>query len=305
MTDATADESAGEFELQRSLLLRIAYRMLGSLADAEDVVQDAFLRWRGQDAAAIGSPRAFLATVVTRLCLDRLRSARHRREAYVGSWLPEPIVAPFAADEAAKTETAIDAPVALMLALERLSPVERAVFILHDLMDLDLAAVAAAIGRSDGASRQLLARARMHVSEDRRRYPVDPAEGRRVAAAFFQAISTGQVEPLRALLAEAATLTSDGGGKVAASLNVIRGADRVFRFYEGVAAKWPRQVVAWSGIVAINGQPGFVSRDSDGILQTVALDVEAGLIAAIYVVRNPDKLARAAGLAVHPPLRTP
>lgn len=299
MTEAMAGGSAGEFERQRSLLLGIAYRMLGSFADAEDVVQDAFLRWRGQGAAAIESPRAFLATVVTRLCLDRLRSARHRREAYVGAWLPEPIVAPFAADEAAKTETAIDAPVALMLALERLSPLERAVFILHDLMDLELPAVAAAIGRSDGACRQLLARARMHVSEDRRRFPVEPAEGRRVAAAFFEAISTGKVEPLRALLAEAATLTSDGGGKVAASLNVIRGADRVFRFYEGVAAKWPRQVVAWSGIVAINGQPGFVSRDSDGIVQSVSLDVREGRIAAIYVVRNPDKLAKASVFAVN------
>jgi RNA polymerase sigma-70 factor (ECF subfamily) len=300
MTDATADELAGAFERQRSLLLGIAYRMLGSFADAEDVVQDAFLRWRGQGAAAIENPRAFLATVVTRLCLDRLRSARRRRETYVGSWLPEPIVAPFAADDAVKTETVIDAPVALMLALERLSPLERAVFILHDLIDLELPAVAAAIGRSDGTCRQLLARGRTHVSEDRRRYPVDPVEGRRVAAAFFQAISTGQVEPLRALLAEAATLTSDGGGKVVASLNVIRGGDRVFRFYEGVAAKWPREVLAWSGIVAINGQPGFVSRDSGGIVQTVTLDVRDGRIAAIYVVRNPDKLARAAAFAVQP-----
>ncbi len=295
MTDA----AAREFEQQRPFLTGLAYRMLGSLADAQDIVQDAFLRWHGRAGGSIESPRAFLATVVTRLCLDRLRSARHRRETYVGPWLPEPIIARFGI-EPETPDDRIDAPIALMLALERLSPLERAVFILADLLERDMAEVAAAIERSPAACRQLLARARAHAGEPKRRYEVNPEEGRRIAAAFFEAIRSGEVEPLRLLLAASATLYSDGGGKVAASRNPIEGGERVFRFYEGVAAKWPKTILNWSGIVAVNGLPGFVTLDSDGILQTVALDIEAGRIAAIYVVRNPDKLAAAIPFADRP-----
>ncbi len=288
MTDATADA----FERQRAFLTGLAYRMLGSLADAQDIVQDAFLRWHGRAAGNIESPRAFLATVVTRLCLDRLRSARHRRETYVGPWLPEPIIARFGV-EPETPDDRIDAPVALMLAMERLSPLERAVFILIDLLEHDIAEVAATIERSPAACRQLLFRARAHVGEQKPRYAVDPEEGRRVAAAFFEAIRSGDVAPLSALLTEAAILHTDGGGKVLASLNIIAGSDRVFRFFRGVSAKRPTGPERWSGVVLVNGLPGYVSVDPAGVAQTVSFALAEGRIAAIYVVRNPDKLAAA------------
>ncbi len=291
-----SDAAAREFEQQRPFLTGLAYRMLGSLADAQDIVQDAFLRWHGRATGSIESPRAFLATVVTRLCLDRLRSARHRRETYVGPWLPEPIFERFGI-EPERPDDRIDAPVALMLAMERLSPLERAVFILADLLERDMAEVAAAIERSPAACRQLLGRARAHVGEAKTRFAVEPDEGRRIAEAFFEAIRSGRVEPLSALLAESAILHTDGGGKVLASLNVIQGGDRVFRFFRGVAAKRPSGAECWSGVLLINGLPGYVSIDPAGVPQTVSFAIAAGKITAVYVVRNPDKLTAATPLA--------
>ncbi|WEK49535.1 MAG: sigma-70 family RNA polymerase sigma factor [Candidatus Kaistia colombiensis] len=269
--------------------------MLGSLADAQDIVQDAFLRWHGAAPAGLTSPRAWLGTIVTRLCLDMMKSARARRETYVGQWLPEPVITPLGtADPALAAEERIDAPVALMLAMERLSPLERAVFILHELFDFEFDEIAGAIDRSETACRQLLVRARNHVGDGRRRFEVDTAEAARVASAFFAAIGSGDASSLRDLLAEAAQMHSDGGGKRLATLNVIRGADKISRFFVGIAQKrGPEAFRNWSGPLLVNGLPGYVSADDTGIVQTTALEIDSGRIVAVYIMRNPDKLASA------------
>jgi len=289
------DASAAEFEQHRRFLTGLAYRMLGSLADAQDIVQDAFLRWHGAARASIASPRAWLGTTVTRLCLDRMKSARARRESYVGQWLPEPVIAPLdAADAARATEERIDAPVALMLAMERLSPLERAVFILHELFEFGFDEIAGAIDRSEAACRQLLVRARGHVGEDRPRFAVDADEAARIATAFFAAIGSGDASQLRDLLAETALMQSDGGGKRLAVLEILRGAETISDFFASVAQKQgPEAFRDWSGPLWINGLPGYVSADDSGLPQTTALEIEDGRVVAIYIMRNPDKLAGA------------
>ncbi|MCX5513090.1 RNA polymerase sigma factor SigJ [Kaistia algarum] len=293
-----SEASATEFEQYRPFLTGLAYRMLGSFADAQDIVQDAFLRWYHTSPMDIANRRSWLATVVTRLCLDWLGSARVRREAYVGPWLPDPVVETLPAT--LTPEERIDAPVALMLALERLSPLERAAFVLHDLLDMELPDLADALQRSPPACRQLLVRARSHVGEVKARYPVAPEEGQRVAAAFFEAIRTGNVEPLRDLLAQSAILHNDGGGKVVATLNPIVGGDRIFRFFRGITGKHPEGPRTWSGPLLVSGLPGYVSIDPAGILQTTSFAIEDGRIVAIYIVRNPDKLSGLAGFATLP-----
>lgn len=289
------DASAAEFEQHRRFLTGLAYRMLGSLADAQDIVQDAFLRWHGATRASIASPCAWLGTTVTRLCLDRMKSARARRESYVGQWLPEPVIAPLeAADPTQAAEERIDAPVALMLAMERLSPLERAVFILHELFDFGFDEIADAIDRNEAACRQLLVRARGHVGGAQKRYDVDAAEAARLTTAFFTATNSGDVTGLRSLLADAARLHGDGGGKRPATLNIIYGADKIGRFFMGLAQKPDASpTAAWSGPLRINGMPGFVSLDLFGTIQTTALEIEDGRIVAIYSMRNPDKLTGA------------
>jgi RNA polymerase sigma-70 factor (ECF subfamily) len=220
-----------------------------------------------------------------------MKSARARRENYVGQWLPEPVIAPLETDPALAAEERIDAPVALMLALERLSPLERAVFILHELFDFGFDEIAGAIDRNEAACRQLLVRARGHVGENRRRFEVDADEAARVAAAFFAAIGSGDASQLRDLLAETARMHSDGGGKRLATLKVILGADRISRFFASVALKHgPEAFRDWSGPLRINGLPGYVSADDSGLPQTTALEIEDGRIVAIYIMRNPDKL---------------
>ncbi|MCX5496666.1 sigma-70 family RNA polymerase sigma factor [Kaistia dalseonensis] len=293
------DASAAEFEQHRRFLTGLAYRMLGSFADAQDIVQDAFLRWHQVARADLASPRAWLAQVVTRLCLDVMKAARSQRVDYVGPWLPEPIIETLAAPENTAIDDRIDAPVALMLALERLSPLERAAFILHDVFDMDFAEIAIAIERTEPACRQLLVRARGHIGEARPRYAVDRAEAAHLATAFFDAIRTGDAAVLRDLLAEGARLHSDGGGKVLANLNIIEGEDKVLRFFVGLAGRFGRAAMPWSRPLLINGLPGYVSRDPKGNLQTTALEITDGRITAIYIVRNPDKLeaARAVALA--------
>jgi RNA polymerase sigma-70 factor (ECF subfamily) len=261
----------------RSFLVGLAYRMLGSVAEAEDVVQDAFLRVA--HVTDVQEPRAYLARVVTRLCLDRLKSARARREEYVGTWLPEPVV------EDPAAPIAEDLSIALMMALERLSPLERAAFLLHDVFDMDYGAVAQMLERSEAACRQLAARAREHVREDRPK--ATPADDR-IIAAFGQALVTGDVTTLAALLAEDAVLYTDGGGKRLAALNPIYGRDKIVRFASGRRAKSfvPLAVER----VRINGLPGYLLRMDDG-LETMAFEIAGGVITAIYDVRNPDKLS--------------
>lgn len=275
-------DAAASFDPLRPRLTRIAYRMLGSVADAEDVVQDAFLRWMGADRAAIREPEAFLRRVVTRLCLDQLKSARARRETYVGPWLPEPVV-----EEEAEAD---DVTLPLMLALERLSPLERAAFLLHDVFGVPFDEIAETIGRDAAAARQLASRARTHVRAARPRFDMPKEKGLEIAAAFFHASRSGDMSALRGLLADDVSVYSDGGGKVHAGLRPILGVEDVMKLHGSLArffAKEMSRVERWG---MINGLPGFVTREPGGVLQTTALAIEHGKIVGIYIMRNPDKL---------------
>jgi RNA polymerase sigma-70 factor (ECF subfamily) len=287
---APAERSLVEsFEAHRSALTGLAYRMLGSRAEAEDVVQDAYLRWHTVDPATIEQPRRYLGTVVTRLCLDRMKSAKARHEIYVGQWLPEPLVDEvFDPDPA--DHLAHDLSVALMLVLERLSPLERAAFLLHDVFGLDFAGVAAAVGRGETACRQLAARARGHIEAGRPRFPASKEEGHRLAAAFREAAESGDAQALARLLAEDAVLYTDGGGKRAAAFNPIHGADKILRFIGGVSRKNLALQTMQVRAATVNGLAGFVMREADGSISTMAFECCGGRIAAIYVVRNPEKL---------------
>ncbi|MBL8710244.1 MAG: sigma-70 family RNA polymerase sigma factor [Rhodospirillaceae bacterium] len=267
--------------------MRIAYRMLGSMAAAEDIAQEAFLRWLGTDRDLVREPAAFLTRIVTRLCLDQLKSARVQRETYIGPWLPEPVVLP-----ESELEMDDDLTGTLMLALERLSPLERAAFLLHDVFGLDFDEVASALNRDAAACRQLAARARGHVRAEKPRYQIAAGEGESIAAAFFAASRSGDVSALQAMLADAAIAYTDGGGKRSAALNPIYGADKITRFIAGIAAKEGAAASRFLRYAVIDGLPGFITRERDGLIQTTALEIEAGRITALYVVRNPDKLAR-------------
>lgn len=282
------DPGTEVFEAQRPRLLRLGYRMLGSLAEAEDVVQDAWLRW-SRVGAQVDMPAAYLTRVVSRLCLDRMKSARHRRESYVGAWLPEPLIA-----ESDETP-ADDLTLTLMIALERLSPLERAAFLLHDIFGVAMDDVATTLGRDAAAVRQLAARARRHVRDARPRYPVAQADADRIAQAFFVASRDGDAEALRAMLAEHVVIHSDGGGRVIAFRNPIRGVDRVLRLFAGLARKPAHRPVMLRAL-RIDGLPGYASIDRGGVVQTTALEIVGGRIAAIYIVRNPDKLRHVAGV---------
>ncbi len=279
------DAATAIFEAQRPRLLRLAYRMLGSMSEAEDVVQDAWLRWQRNDRMDIRSPPAFLSRVVTRLCLDAINSARARRETYFGTWLPDPIA------EAPDEPDHDDLTLTLMMALERLSPLERAAFLLHDVFGVALDEVASTLGREPPAVRQLAVRARKHVQEARPRFPVASDEGERIAAAFFDATRLGDVQTLGRLLAKDVVLQSDGGGKVLAFRNPIFGLARVLRLYRGLMRKYGLSPPSSFRPLRIDGLPGYISRERD-VVQTTALDIENGLITRIYITRNPDKLAR-------------
>jgi RNA polymerase sigma-70 factor, ECF subfamily len=283
MTPASSQDAAAVFDPLRPNLVRVAYRMLGSVADAEDVVQDAFLRWLDVDRDAVREPAAYLRRVVTRLCLDRLKSARHERETYVGTWLPEPVV------ESGEDEMD-DVTLPLLMALERLSPLERAAFLLHDVFGLDFEEVAATIGRDPAACRQLASRARAHVRADRPRYPVPRERGFEIAEVFFAASRDGDMQRLRALLAADVTLYADGGGKTPARKTPAIGLDDIMRLFAGFASIYAASRSRLVRYGFINGLPGFITVERGEILQTTALQVENGRIAGIYVVRNPDKL---------------
>lgn len=270
------------FEVNRRHLRGVAYRMLGSLSDADDVVQEAFLRWRTVDVASVAEPRAYLTQVVTRLCLDHLKSARVRRESYVGTWLPEPV-------PAAELDGGEDLSVALLLTLERLSPLERAAFLLHDVFDMDYGQLAATLERTEPACRQLVARAREHVSRDKRRFEPSPAESERVLAAFYAATLSGDAAGLAALLTENATLYADGGGKRLAALKPIYGRDKIVRFLVGASRKGGAAAAGRLEPAVLNGLPGAIVHGADGVL-TVAFAFDGEHIGEIYIVRNPDKL---------------
>jgi RNA polymerase sigma-70 factor, ECF subfamily len=289
MTTTTQSSSADTFQAHRSALTGLAYRMLGSRAEAEDVVQDAYLRWHAADRAVVKEPRHYLGTVVTRLCLDRMKSARARRELYVGQWLPEPVVDE-TFDDAEASDMAHDISVALMLVLERLSPLERASFLLHDVFGLDFAEVSRALGRAEPTCRQLAARARRHIEDERPRFAASDEDGHRLAAAFQQATSSGDVQSLTKILAEDVVLYSDGGGKRAAALNPIYGAEKVMRFLDGISRKNSALLDIQARPAIINGCAGFVLREDNGSIDTLSVEVRDGRITAIYFVRNPEKL---------------
>ncbi len=289
MTTSLDHNGVQSFEAHRRALTGLAYRMLGSRAEAEDVVQDAYLRWHAADQAQIEEPRRYLGTVVTRLCLDRMKSAKARREIYVGPWLPEPVVDE-ALDAQPAGDLAHDLSVALMLVLERLSPLERASFLLHDVFGLDFAEVGRALDRSEATCRQLAARARAHIEEGRPRFRATQEEGRRLASAFMAAAQAGDLQTLADLLAQDAVLYSDGGGKRAAALNPIYGPDKIVRFIEGVARKNTGLSASQVRPATVNGLAGFVVREVDGLIDTMAFEVRDGRVAAIYIVRNPEKL---------------
>jgi RNA polymerase sigma-70 factor (ECF subfamily) len=260
--------------------------MLGSVADAEDVVQDAFLRWLDADRDAVREPAAFLRRVVTRLCLDRLKSAQAKRETYLGPWLPEPVVGP-AEDEVD------DVTLPLLMALERLSPLERAAFLLHDVFGLGFDEVAATIEREPEACRQLASRARAHVRADRPRYPVSKEHGFEIAEAFFAASREGEMQRLSALLRDDVTLYADGGGKVPARSGA--GLAEVMRLFKVFALAFANHGSRLVRYATINGLPGFITVEHPDVVQTTAIEIEDGRIVAIYIVRNPDKLQHLAG----------
>ncbi|MAS44515.1 MAG: RNA polymerase sigma factor SigJ [Rhodobacteraceae bacterium] len=310
------------FEAHRRRLFGLAYRMLGSVAEAEDVVQDAFLRWLAADRAGVARPGAWLATAATRLCLDRLRAARRARALYVGSWLPDPLpdaapdlpshmpphmprdaVGEAPPDPAPGPDAALEraeaVSLALMLALDRLGPAERAAFLLHDVFGARFADIAATLGRTEAGCRQLAARARARLADaapsvPRAAAPSDP-EAARIADAFFAAARSGDAGALAALLAEGAALVSDGGGRARAALNPILGRDRVARFFAGIAAKRSRLYTDAAPVLArrltLNGLPGLLSLGADGALQTLSVEIAAGRVVAVYMTRNPHKLA--------------
>lgn len=278
----------------RDYLRGIAYRMLGTLGDVDDILQNAFLRFSKVTAATIEHPRAYLSALVTRLCIDHLRSARVRRETYVGPWLPEPLVDENMSEGpetwAEATELRDDVSLALMFALERLSPLERAAFILHDIFDVDYNEVSTTLGRDPVACRQLAARARKHVRQNRPRFSANPQDRHALLDAFAIAAVTGDVAGLQKLLAADVTFTSDGGGKVSAATKVIAGTDHVTKFVIGVVRKSYAQGQSQNSPAWVNGQPAFVVRQAGVVTEVIAVDICDGVITGIYSVRNPDKL---------------
>lgn len=278
--------AAATFEGERARLTRLAYRMLGSVAEAQDVAQDAWLRWDGAERAAIDDPAAWLTRVVTRLCLDRLRAERARREAYIGPWLPEPLIE----DAADPVERAEDVSVAFLLALQRLSPLERAAFLLHDVFDEDYAAIARTLDRGEVACRRLLSRARAHIRDARPRFVVPADQAARLIGAFLAAAANNDASGMAALLAEDCLLISDGGGKRPAALRPMVGRDEVMRLIEGLIWRGKAPKIDDVRPARINGAPGFILRDPGGV-QTIAFEPDVdGRLAAIYIVRNPEKL---------------
>ncbi|MCW2335912.1 RNA polymerase sigma-70 factor (ECF subfamily) [Sphingobium sp. B2D3A] len=276
------EDAAISFDPLRPRLVRVAYRMLGSVADAEDVVQEAFIRWMRVDRAEVREPEAFLRRTVTRLCLDHAKSARVQREHYVGPWLPEPVIE----DE----EEQEDVTLPLMLALERLSPLERAAFLLHDVFGVSFEEIAATIDREPAACRQLAARARDHVRQARPRFEVEKQRGLEIASAFFAASRTGDMTALGAMLAADVSMHADGGGKRSAAVAEVLGRRNVLLLHKALAVLFRKHGSQLVRTALINGLPGFVTREADGELQTTAFEIEAGRIIGIYVVRNPDKL---------------
>ncbi|MER7725451.1 RNA polymerase sigma-70 factor [Streptomyces sp. NPDC096323] len=283
-------DKAGEFEELRALLFSIAYRILGSVSEAEDAVQETWLRFDGS-ATVPTSVKAFLSTTVTRISIDVLRSARMRREEYVGPWFPEPLLSDPYQDPARSAELADSVSMAALLLLERLSPLERSVFVLREVFGFGYDDIASAVGRSEAACRQLLVRARRHMEAGRPRFEADREEREELARRFFDALREGDVDGLRDLLAADVQMVGDGGGKAPQLARAITGAENVARLLASAFPLLARIDVTFEPR-EVNARPGAVFRDRDGkVLHTLALDVLDGRIQTIRTVINPDKLA--------------
>lgn len=286
-------EATAEFENLRAPLMRLGYRMTGSVADAEDIVQETWLRWNAAGQPVPDNPRAYFSMIATRLCLDRLKRASRQREHYVGVWLPEPVVADWSlAAHADDAFEGLDISYALMALLERLTPLERAAYLLHDLFEVSFSEIAEVLERTPATCRKLASRARRNIKDGPQRFPASTGDLSRLSKAFTQAASVGSAEPLEVLLSEDILFLSDGGGKAPAALNPVRGASAVVRLILGLARK--QQMADANGIrvMTINGSPGFAFNSPDGRVQTVCMDLdEKGRFATCYVVRNPDKTA--------------
>jgi RNA polymerase sigma-70 factor (TIGR02957 family) len=292
-------DAADVFDEHRGLLVSVAYRVLGSVTDAEDAVQEAWLRWSRVDHSEINDPRAFLVRVTTRLALDRLRRVKARRESYVGPWLPEPILTrQDVAEDAAMAESV---SMAMLVVLETLSPLERAVFVLREAFGMPHAEIADVLGRKEEAVRQLARRARAHVRERRTRFDADQTEQRRVTERFLEAATGGDLEALMAVLSPGVTLVADGGGKALAPRRPVRGADKVARFLVAVTneeqtARFLESVGSGpSGevrvhLAQVNGGPGVVITAGGEPISALVLDVSGGLVQTIHLVANPEKL---------------
>ncbi|MBF9128292.1 RNA polymerase sigma-70 factor [Plantactinospora sp. S1510] len=292
MTHPYRDRDQRMYDEHRNLLFSVAYRILGSVADAEDAVQDAWLKWSAADRGQVSDPRAYLTRIVSNLAMDRLRSTRHRRETYVGPWLPEPILT--SGDTAEAVTNAESVSMAMLVVLETLSPLERAVFVLKEVFDLSHAEIADAVERSEAAVRQAAHRAREHVRARRPRFTADRSRQREVTERFLAAATGGDINTLMELLSPDVTLWTDGGGKVRQALRPVVGAQTVAAWFAAIGT------VTYQGVepadmsaelVEINGGPGMVFTGSDRVVATVTFDFDAdGHITAIHNVANPDKL---------------
>jgi RNA polymerase sigma-70 factor (ECF subfamily) len=275
------------FDEHRSYLFGVAYRMLSSTADAEDMVQEAYLRWSAESREDVKEPRGYLTTVVVRLCLDELRSARVRRETYVGPWLPEPLVVEDN-DPAAAAELADSLSLAFLVVLEELAPAERAAFLLHDVFEYGYPEIAGMLDRQEPACRQLVSRARARVGDRRHRFDADHAMGYELADRFLLACTTGDMGELLELLADDAVLWTDGGGIVKAARRPIHGPGKIARFLTAVTATLPESAEPRHALV--NGQPGFILVDHEAVTMAMAFEIIDRTIVGVRVVSNPEKL---------------
>lgn len=282
------DKRAATFEQHRPRLYGIAYRMLGSRADAEDMLQEAYLRWHQTDIEQVQLPQAWLTTTMTRLCIDRLRAARSEREAYVGPWLPEPLISEALPPPDRESELASDLSVAFLVVLERLAPEERAAFLLREVFDCDFSEIARILGKNEVNCRQIVRRARQRVHRERPRFQVSEAARVRLLEKFVAALHAEDHEAMLALFAEDATWTSDGGGKAKAARKVVRGAEHVVRFITGVWRQYLSRVT--QRVVSINGEAGLLMYLDGRPASAISIDTDGVRILAVYTVLNPDKL---------------
>ncbi|HET8627891.1 MAG TPA: RNA polymerase sigma-70 factor [Thermomicrobiales bacterium] len=286
MTNTTMQD-AEIFARQRPHLFAIAYRMLGSVQDAEDVVQEAYLQWQRRADGVVASPRSFLSTIVTRQSINHLNAARTRRETYPGPWLPEPIVSEGEPDLAETAALHESLSMAFLALLERLTPVERAIFLLHDVFAYDFHEIAGIVGKGEANCRQIARRARRQIQAGRPRFDPDPARREQLTRQFIAACNDGDLDGLLATLAADATLWTDGGGKATAALRPVVGAERVAAFILGIMRKVPGTVQRRA---MVNGQPGFTVTTAEGGAAVLTLDIADGRIQAIRAIANPDKL---------------